>query len=180
MIEPTAESTDPPARQHPVPLLSRAISALETVLMGLAGLLLLVMMVAITANAIGRYVFSSPIAGIVELTTLYLMGGVVWLAMSRTQAVDGHVQIDLVMRRLPETAQLWTRAATCLLSVIPVLVIFWGSSHKMMDTWGQTTIGEPSFPIGPSWGFVAAGSALLAVRLLLGAIESMLTLFSRD
>ena len=158
-------------------LLDRGLRAAEWVSMVLAYVFLLAMMVLTTANAIGRYVFTSPITGVTEVTTLYLMGGAIWFAMSHTQAMGGHVAIDLFMRRAPLKIQFWTRVCTHLLSIIPVGLICWGTTEKLQETWGHTMVGEIPFPVSPSWAIIAVGSGVLAIRLMFELLADLVNEF---
>ena len=74
------------------------------------------LMFLIVADVCLRYVFNRPIASSNELV-MFLMAVVVFSALSYTETADGHVIIDLVVSRLPRTAQNALRGVMSILSL---------------------------------------------------------------
>lgn len=70
----------------------------------MAAAALLVVMVIVCANVIGRSLFEMPVKGTVAIVSL--LGAIVigW-AIAYTQVVKGHVRVDLLVQRLPHRIQ---------------------------------------------------------------------------
>ncbi len=154
--------------------LGTALAWVESLASGIAGVLLIIMMLAIFADVAGRYFFNSPISGVRELASRYLMVGTVWLSLARTQRKGGHVAVDILVRRAPEWAQLVIAAVTKLAATIPMGVIVYVTYEQFIDTLGLRTLGAVQLPVAPAWAVVAIGSALLVLRLLVGAVQDVL------
>lgn len=154
-------------------MFDRVLRAIEWAFQQIAALLLVVMMLVVSASALGRYFLGSPIMGAVEVTQLFLMVGVVWLAMSDTERVGGHVGIGFIVEHAPRLAQLWARVLTRLASAVIIGLVCWGSVEKTLSVAGATTAGVIRLPVGPSWALVALGAAALALRLLLETFQAL-------
>lgn len=154
-----------------VPVVDSALRSVENVCGVLAGAAIVAMMLLITADSILRYFFSSPLTGATEFTTSFLMVAAVWLASSAVERVGGHVGIDLVVRHFPGAVRALASLLTRLASILIVGLIAWATIQKTIAVWGDVTTGVFSLPVGPSWGLVAVGASLLALRLTLEAIS---------
>ncbi len=82
-----------------------------------AGILLLLVMVITFIDVIGRYVFSAPIKGAVELTefiqTIFIVAGI-WIVT----IANRHITVDLFDRFLPKSFQHWWQNINWLLIII--------------------------------------------------------------
>ena len=72
--------------------LARLLGRIEAVFEYIAIGLLATMMLLVSMDAAGRYLFLSPILGTHEFVETYLMVGVVWLGMAQIQAAGGRTQ----------------------------------------------------------------------------------------
>ncbi len=82
-----------------------------------AGILLLLVMVITFIDVIGRYVFSAPIKGAIELTeliqTIFIVTGI-WIVTIKNR----HITVDLFDRFLPRFFQHWWQNINWLLIII--------------------------------------------------------------
>ena len=78
----------------------------EKILTYIAVLSIFVMMLLTSADAIGRYLFNSPIAGAYEVTEKYLMLIAVYLGASFTYREGSNIRIGLVIDRLPRQVRM--------------------------------------------------------------------------
>ena len=139
-----------------------------------SGVTLIIMMVMMTADALGRYLFAFPIPGTQEIVANYVLVGTVWLSLARTEMNDGHVAIDIVLRRFPERMQLLISILIRPLAVIPIALVFWGSFSEMAKSFGARVLGPVAIPVSLSWGLIAFGAASLILALLTGAVLRIL------
>lgn len=146
---------------------------LESIILLLAGLSLVIMMLLITANAMGRHFLTEPIVGTTEVVTLYLMGMIVWFSMARTEYINRHVQIDLVVRRFPQTVQRVLRVISLVLSAFTVGIIIYAAWGSLLENWGTAMVGAIPFPLGISRLVIVVGAAALFLRMLLKIAEEL-------
>ena len=67
--------------------------------------LVLVMMVLIVSNMVGRSVLNIPIHGTIELTE-FMMVGIVYFTLAYAQAKKKHIRVELLYEVLPHKVQL--------------------------------------------------------------------------
>lgn len=142
---------------------------LEKAMMFLAFVFITLMMLLISADTIGRYVFSKPITGTNEIVTIYLIVAVVYLGLSNTLKHNEHISIDFFVNKLSTRIREVLLVITNLLGAILFLVIFyqsWLVTYKAFMT-SESFVGVITFPMYPAYGLVPLGSLFLFVRLLL-------------
>ncbi len=124
-------------------------------------------MVLTFCDVIGRYVFNAPIVGTVEVTEL-LMGMMVYLAVGLTTHARGHIQVDIIIDRLPVRVQAILNVLTLAISIVLVSLVCWhlwlraGVAVEKNDL---TQIWE--WPIWPAAYVMAAASLLIVTSMLL-------------
>lgn len=135
--------------------------------LGLAGMFL--MMVLVTANAVGRYLFDQPISGVYEATELFLMVMTIFLVTASLQREEGNINVDILSRRFPPIAntvrQFLTRVATLVIFTTITFLAFDRSIEAYVNDWWTT--GVIPFPVYASWAIMVVGLGLFCVRLLL-------------
>ncbi len=83
----------------------------------LAGVLLVFVMVSVSADVAGRYVFGRPIGWVVEFTE-YILLYIPFLAMAWLVREGGHVRIDVVLQALGPGTRSLVNAATSLAAAL--------------------------------------------------------------
>jgi len=104
-----------------------------------AGVIFALMLVA-GVDVVGRYVFNRPLLGAFELSELAL-AIMVLFGWGYNQAIKGHIDIDLLYKRLPHSAQTVLDFLTPLLGLALFIFISWQAINFMMDSigWHETT-----------------------------------------
>lgn len=95
---------------------------------------LFVLMLLVVAHVIGRYFFSLPILGSVELIE-FLMVLVVFLGLAECARKRGNVCVELLLDLMPKRVQIFVDAFTCLLGVLIVALITWQSAVQVKVYW---------------------------------------------
>jgi TRAP-type C4-dicarboxylate transport system permease small subunit len=144
-----------------------------------AMVILIVMMLLGTADVFGRYFFQHPILGVREITASYLMVGLVWLSVARTERLGGHIGVDIAMKNRSPTVQAWTATFGRLLAMVPVSLIAWQTYEAMMRSVGQTTLGSIELWVAPSWGAVFVGTTVLFLTLASRVVADTISLIAR-
>ena len=134
-------------------------------LAAVAGVLILVMMVHVTADVFGRLAFSAPINGTLEIVAGYYMVAVVFLPLAHVSRGEGHIFIELFTRKLPYRTRSWMDAGASVLTFGYVALMAWQCGIEAII---QTEGGElwetadDLIVIWPSRWLIPIGCALMA------------------
>lgn len=132
-----------------------------------ASVALLLVMVAVSADAALRYALNRPIAGTLEGVELLLVLAV-YAGLARTQAERGHIAVSLLSDRLAGRP----RAALAGLASVLALALFgaiaWATGQMAVRSWqmGEYSAGLVAFPLYPSRCLVTLGCLCLCLQLL--------------
>jgi len=104
-----------------------------------AGVIFALMLVA-GVDVVGRYLFNRPLVGAFEMSELAL-AILVLFGWGYNQAVKGHVDIDLLYKRLPHIAQTVLDFLVPLLGLSLFVFVSWQAINFTLDSigWGETT-----------------------------------------
>lgn len=148
-------------------ILEKGLSALERICLAVAQLAIFVMMLSITADALGRYLFNRPLQGSFEFTTLYLMVILTFLGLPATYASGGHIRLDVLrpwLMRIPGNP---VERLNSLIGAAVFGFLAWYSGIEAFSKFIEkdTTFGVIQFPLYWSYVWVPVGCGLLALRL---------------
>ena len=107
--------------------LERAVHIFRVVLSWCAeisSVLIFVLVLLITADIIGRYVFLSPVPGTLEITES-LMVFIVFLAYAHTEAGKHNIRIQIIERRITQRQKYLLDALAYTLGILVFGVICW-------------------------------------------------------
>lgn len=150
------------------------LHSLEQIMLAGSVLVVLFVMAFVCAEVLMRYAFNSPIPGHLEGSEL-LMPIIVFLAISYTQRVRGHVGMDLVIDALPAKLKRIATVATLLISVFVCAILAWFSFKAAWQLWlyDDVTMTPPYFKTWPSGASISIGYGLLAARMYLQALSEI-------
>jgi TRAP-type C4-dicarboxylate transport system permease small subunit len=103
--------------------ISQVLNKVSDLLKLIGAVALTAMMMLTVVDVIGRF-FKSPIFGSVELVG-FMATIVVAAALPYTYKMDGHVGVEIVVRLLPDKAQIWVDIFTRVLSLFLFILITW-------------------------------------------------------
>lgn len=153
----------------------KLLTAIEKGLLGIATAGLLLMMLSITLDALGRHFFNSPLRGNFELTSLYFMVILVFATLSSNYAQGVHVRLDVVSEGLKQRfGKTYTRAIA--LICLPIFGLFaWHASIEAVAKFQhlETRMGAIPFPIYLSYMWVALGALTLTLRFVLDIVAPL-------
>lgn len=144
------------------------------------GQVTLMAMVALTVvDVVLRRIFNRPLSASLELTEIMLVV-VVFTSVAYCGMKKSHVSIDAVASRLPSKVQKVLHCIVDFLSVLLFITMGWGSIVLALDKLEtQSVTGILPIPVYPFVFWVAFGSLLLAVVLLLQFFNSVLRMVMR-
>ncbi len=144
----------------------------------LSGLVLFLMMLLITFDVIGRYFFSHPITGTLEITE-FLMVFVVFMSISCVQQRKGHIRVQILTRHLSHRGRIVFDIIAHVIGLVFFLLIAWQSGKSALSSWefGESSEGLIQIPIYPPKFAVAVGSLLMGGQFLTDIIGQLRLLF---
>lgn len=145
----------------------KAFNRLLNSLAVLGGAIVLMIAVLVTIAVLSRYYFGKPMAWsieIIEYSLLYLtfMGGA-WLLRE-----NGHVRIDILIRRLPEKLQRAVNIIPDIIGIIISLCLVWSGAKITLESYHAGTVlykflGVPRYLI---FWVIPFGSLLLLIQFI--------------
>jgi TRAP-type C4-dicarboxylate transport system permease small subunit len=130
--------------------MNRAISLAQVVLKLAAGVFLVALALLTLLDVLGRYVFSVPVRGAVELTEALMVGVIFTGILLATQARQ-HVTVDLLTMRLGPRGRRIQQGISLLLAVCVSFLlgaVTWSQATSAREYGDKTTIlGLPFAPL---------------------------------
>jgi TRAP-type C4-dicarboxylate transport system permease small subunit len=157
---------------------TRLIDFATTVLAGVAGVAVVLLMLHVTADVVARAVLGNTFPGTIIIVSNYYMIFIVCLPLAMVERADAHIGVDVVTNLFPEQARHRLIGWTYLLSAVVFGLVAYASwieavvqfnSGKFAlerDIVFPTWIGYFAVPVGYGMGTIYA--VLKFVRFLLG------------
>lgn len=126
------------------------------------------MMLLVTGDVLGRYLFNRPIHGTTEITE-FMMVGLLYFTLAHTQALKAHIRVDMLVSLFSPRARLICEEITYFLGFILLALITWQSLVSAIQAWkiGETTFGLILFPLFPAKVLIPIGCFIVCLRLIL-------------
>ena len=131
--------------------------------------------ILITADVTGRAFFDSPIFGVPEIVKISVVG-IVWLQMSYTLKIDGHLRSHIIIDRVNPRLREVFHLLTYLLGLTIFALIIYSGWDTMIDAWvdgefeGEAPVRVPTYPIR---SIVLLGAFLTSVQFLFLFVDSL-------
>jgi TRAP-type C4-dicarboxylate transport system permease small subunit len=147
---------------------ARFLGLFEKLFMAMAIISIFVMMLSISADALSRYLFGSPITGQYEFTQFYLLVILIFMALPRTYVSGGHIRLKLLDGYRQKIPFHLSERCNVALSAIAFGAIAYISGLEAIDKFvnQDRLFGAVQFPIYWSYVWVPLGSGLMALRLM--------------
>lgn len=151
----------------------RALRGLETVAAVLAAVCLLGAMLLISVDVMMRYVLNAPLSFQYYFVQNYLLVGMVLLALPWGFRNGGTIRIEGFVQFLPDRQRDLVYRAGLVLSALYVAALAWRGGKHFWNAFlrGEVDIGVIDWPVYWSWAPVPIGCGLLALRLLITAVD---------
>lgn len=140
--------------------------AVATLLVG--GLGLIMSMFLGVGDVVGTQMLHTPLPGARELTesTMVL---IVFGALTYAQIQRSHIRVELLYTRMGPRTQAFMDVAADLAALLFFSLLLWQAINEALISieFGEATVGLIRFPLYPARIILAAGTALLILRLLI-------------
>lgn len=152
--------------------LTATLGAAEKICIGISQLTIFAMMVTISIDALGRFLFGKPLQGGYEVTSLYYMVILAFLGMPATHAIGGHIRIDALKHLLDRVPLRLTDRINAALAAVAFSFLAWHTGIDAIEkiVLRETTMGAMQMPLYLSYVWVPVGCGLLTLRLALEII----------
>ncbi|MEC7257221.1 MAG: TRAP transporter small permease [Pseudomonadota bacterium] len=122
------------------------------------------MMLHVTADVVGRYLFNAPLPGTIVVVANYYMIIVVFLAIGAAEEQRAHISVDVLTDLMPERPRnlLSIFASVLTVAVVTVLMISgYTEATKKTAMVATKEQGSQLFEVWQSYWFVPLGAALM-------------------
>lgn len=139
----------------------------------LGGLAIALMMLHITADVTGRYLFNSSLPGTITIVSNYYMVVAVFLPLALAEEEDAHISVEVFTAGLGETGRRIIAIVTLVISLF-VCVLFtaktWEEAVRQMKSGAAVLQGNSTVTIWPSNFLLPIGFGLMVVVLIIKLI----------
>lgn len=133
-------------------------------LMGLACVML--MMLHIVADVVGRFLFNMPVEGTITIVSNYYMVILGFMTLAVAEAKDAHISVEVVADLLPKGVQPSLAALTSLVAVVAfglLTVRGWMEAMNQFESGAALQQGVITIPIWPTYFAVPFGCGLMTI-----------------
>lgn len=132
-----------------------------------SGYILFFMMLLITTDVAGRYLFSSPIPGTLEFTE-FLIVFVVFFSMAYVQLTKRHICVELLTQRLPRRVADGLAVVVLLIAALFFVLMCWQSLFSGLSAleYREASDGLVQIPVYPPKLAIPFGAALIALQMV--------------
>ncbi|MBL7209703.1 MAG: TRAP transporter small permease [Dehalococcoidia bacterium] len=155
----------------------RLVNSLSNWLNWIAGAALVAMLALIVADIIGAKLFKWPIPGGIEMVG-FLAVVVIAFAIAETQVLRGHIEVEFLVMRLPQTAQKVISALVYVLGMALFALLAWRSCDfaHTLQVKGEVSMTEriPFYPFVYGIAFCCISVFLILLgQFLRGVTKAM-------
>jgi TRAP-type C4-dicarboxylate transport system permease small subunit len=148
----------------------------------LSMIILFLMMLFITTDVFGRYLFKSPITGSIDFITV-MMVILVFPSLAYVTSEKGHVRTDILYDRFPKRGQGGVDIINSLFSIILVVLITWQLGARAWSFIQHPPGISTNYFQWPHLPFIclaSAGCALMSLELILWLFHSVNRALGRE
>jgi TRAP-type mannitol/chloroaromatic compound transport system permease small subunit len=166
MSEAADSRIDNSAPDRRVPLVIRAIDRLTSVfaVFAAAGVVLLVLNILI--DVVGRKLFNSPAPGTIEHTAYWWMPMLALLAFAYTEKRQEHIKVTILLDALPLRMRQIIEGFFCLGATLLLVAVAYYTWQDALRSYGfkEVTASSPPVAIWPFKFVAVAGMAMIALQ----------------
>lgn len=156
--------------------LKRAIDAPTGVLAWIGGAALVLMMLHVVADVIGKYAFNWPVPGTLEVVAAYYMVMVLFLPLAYVTRGNHHIVIEMFTARLKPRALALLKAAVGALTFIYLAILTWKTGEEAIERTSEGEVWQSAgfnVAIWPSKWTLVLGCGLMAAYVALHILRDL-------
>jgi|SRR5699024_4910393 len=150
-------------------VLTKVFLRIEKISFNISMITLCLMMLWIVIDVILRTVINKPIPGTIEMTGEYLMVLLVYLSISYTNKLNGHIRVTLIMEKVNEKIKSIVKVFTNIIGAFFFISISWLNFLAGLEYYerGIKSTGVLSYSLAPALFIISLGLLLITIRLLI-------------
>jgi TRAP-type C4-dicarboxylate transport system permease small subunit len=148
----------------------KMLGAISRLMGYVSSAIIIILMLLVTANVIGRYFFNEPITGAPEIACL-LMIVIVFPALAWVALEGKHVRVDFIMERCSPVVQAITDGIMLIISLGIYAIISWRSF--LAATKSSDVSSLLSIPQAPFYWIMAVGWTLFSISIIALIIKNI-------
>lgn len=135
---------------------------------------LVLMVLIVVANVVGRYLLRKPVLGAVEMVGL-LTVVLVFCVLAFTESKRAHIVVDIVVSRLRGRTKAILASVMCFLGAVFFIIMGWQGWDRMLSNLSPfvRTTGVLSIPFAPFMFIMAFGCVLFGLELLVHTFNNL-------
>jgi TRAP-type C4-dicarboxylate transport system permease small subunit len=135
----------------------------------IGAIIVVLMMLHVTADVAGRYLFNKPVPGTIVVVANYYMFIFVFIALGVAEEKKAHISVELFTDMMPHRTQTGFSIFASLLTVAVVTVLMiggWTEAMKKTKTGTTMEQGSRMIEVWQSYWIVPIGAGLMALIAL--------------
>lgn len=153
--------------------LVKLLNGVMTALNVIGSIWVLLLMLLITVDVIGRAFFNAPLFGVPEIVKVSVVG-IVWCMMAHTLRIGAHLRSTFLLDRMPPSVRRLIEIISCLMGIAIFALIVYSGWNNTIESWrigefeGEAPARVPTYPIR---SLVLIGAALTAIQFLVMLVD---------
>ena len=145
--------------------IGKMITWINAVASGIAGILVLIMVVHVSADVTMRYVFEQPLDATILYVSAFYMVAIAFLPLGLVEQKDSHIAVELLVERFPDKLQTVITFFALLVTVIVTTAVAIRTGQEAMSKYAS---GAYSIEAGgkilvwPTYFYLPLGFAMMA------------------
>lgn len=158
---------------YDVAILRRTFLTIEKLGLYLSMIFTFAMMVIITFDAMGRYIFNSPITGAYELVEKFIMPAVVFLALNYSYKDNQQISIEVLYDKSKGIIRLLLDVIKLLVMILIMAIITYQGMHLTIEAFIDKRMDFGSLPIHLYWAYIwiPIGAGIMTIRLIVDLVK---------
>ena len=135
----------------------------------LGTLSVVLMMLHVTADVVGRYFFNAPLPGTIAIVGHYYMIAIVFFVLGVAEEQKMHISVEFITDMLPRTVQGWLEVLSFLITAVVFTLMAWRGFEEAVK---KTKIGaamengSAMIPVWQSYWAIPLGGGLIVLIAL--------------
>ena len=156
--------------------LEKAISALTSLLVLIAGVSIVLMMLHVSADILMKYIFNLPIQGTLEIVSYYYMVAAVFLPLAAVERNHGHIYVEVFTQHLSPRWIASIDSFANSLGVVYVGILTWMTGFeavrqtRALEEWDAVFF---QIPVWPTRWFLTFGCGAMMLYMMLHAFRAI-------
>lgn len=155
------------------PALNRFIARANTSLVLIAGILFFLAMFETVADVTGRYLFTKPVPGTIEIGEAVLAFSI-FLSMAYVLMHHRHIRVTVFLERLPPEWRAWLDISAFMVGFLFMFITAWQAFPYAMESYVSKQVGIAfPLPIYPAKFAFFVGCAMFSLQFFIEFISHL-------